>query len=79
MFSEKSAWVICVEAARNRKARPAVLIMIPPVAEDFRRPGSPDARTDKPNRIGLDGATERVRAWTRGNRRKRAIGARGRR
>ena len=66
MFSEKSAWVIFIEAARNKKARPAALIMFPPVAEDFRRPRWPDARTGKPNRIALDGATERARGWTRG-------------
>ncbi len=79
MFCVKSAWVICVHAARNRMARPEALIICPPVAEAFLRPRWTDVRTDKPNRIGVNVATDRVSAWKRGYRRRRSIGIRGRR
>ncbi len=41
-------------------ARPVALIIVPLVAEAFRRPRWTDARADKPNRIGVDVAIDRV-------------------
>ncbi len=41
-------------------ARPVALTIVPLVAEAFRRPRWTDARADKPNRIGVDVAIDRV-------------------